>query len=109
MWALFAVMGVTCAASAVGLSLIIRSQAQGAAIMSVFTVAALAGLFLLDGQAGLTLAFGAGAGVFGCAAAIGTFRFWTGGTPLARATVTLAILVALTAALSLAAVLAIPR
>ncbi|ABD53609.1 hypothetical protein [Jannaschia sp. CCS1] len=109
MWDIFAIMGVTCALCAVGLSLIMTSHGQGAAIMSVFTVAALVGLFALDGRPGMLLAFGAGAGVFGCAAAIGTFRFWHGGTPLARAGLTLAILAGLAATLGLAAYLAIPR
>jgi hypothetical protein len=107
-WDLLGIMGLVCALSAFGLSLVIRSWAQGVAIMSVFTAGALAGLFLLEGSLGLLITFSAGAGVFGCAAAIGTFRFWPSGTPMARASLTLAILSVLVMAVGTAAYLGIP-
>ena len=102
------VMAVVGLSAAAVLSLVIRSPAQGLAISMVFLVPALIGLLSLDGRFGQYLAFVAGAGFVGCAGAIGTFRFWTGGTPVARAIITVAVLAAAMAGLATAVYFGIP-
>ena len=106
-WLAFLMDVVGLSAAAV-LSLVIRSREHGLAISMVFVVPALTGLLWIDGRYGLYLAFGAGAGVVGCVGAIGTFRFWTGGTPVARAAVTVAVLAVLMIGLAAAVYLGIP-
>ena len=101
------VMAVVGLSAAAVLSLVIRSPAQGLAISMVFLVPALIGLLSLDGRFGQYLAFVAGAGFVGCAGAIGMFRFWPRGTPVARAGVTVAGLVVLMIGLATAVYLGI--
>lgn len=92
---LFGLAAATGLASAIALSLAIRSHAQGLAIMTIFSAGSFIGLLARgNGQA---LAVISAAGVIGCAGAIGTFRFWTGGSPGQRAVVTVSTLSAVTA------------
>jgi hypothetical protein len=97
-----------CLAAAAGLSLVIRSREHGIGIMMFFALPALVGLLMLNGRAGAYLAFGAGAGVIGCAAAIGTFRFWSHGSPVARSAVSVAVLIVVASVSSILVFLRIP-
>lgn len=105
---LIVLMVVICLAAAVGLSLLIRSREQGLAIASVFTFGGLVGLLGPDGDWAKYLAIVSWAGLIGCVGAIGTFRFWAGGSPKARATATVAGLVFIGAVLAELAYLGLP-